>query len=233
MDGPPGPKGPVGEPGPPGVAGPPGPKGVTADVEELELAVGAAKNTVGTIVNISKTITDHQKTIERTIEKQVTVVNASHSEVLKLLVKRKELIIKDARELTEITCTKCNANAKTNDTGLCCEDCGKPEFKVPPSADCSSAGCSHTCLFSNSTCDAVGKPQAPCMFPFKYLGMEHTECISYSPFGLTKRPWCFTDTEANRGAGSKPSEWAFCDCAVAACSCPPGMTLEEDGKTCK
>jgi len=202
-------------------------------VEELELAVGAAKNTVGTIVNISKTITDHQKTIERTIEKQVTVVNASHSEVLKLLVKRKELIIKDARELTEITCTKCNANAKTNDTGLCCEDCGKPEFKVPPSADCSAAGCSHTCLFSNSTCDAVGKPQAPCMFPFKYLGMEHTECISYSPFGLTKRPWCFTDTEANRGAGSKPSEWAFCDCAVAACSCPPGMTLGEDGKTCK
>jgi len=200
-------------------------------MEELELAVGAADNGVQTMVNISKTITDRQKFIERTIEKQVLIVNTSHTDTLKLLVERKELLIQDARTLTEQTCTKCNANVKINDTGLCCEDCALPEFKVPPSEDCAAAGCSHSCVFSNATCDAVGKTRTPCMFPFKYLGMEHSECITFSPFGLTKRPWCFIDTESNRAA-SKPSEWAFCDCAVTACSCPAGMTLGKDAKTC-
>lgn len=231
MDGPPGPKGAVGFDGPHGSAGPQGPKGGTAEVGDLELAVGAAKKGMMNLTIVAKTVVDHQKTIERTIEKQTLVVNKSHSEVLRLLGERKLVVVKDAQKLIETTCTECNAKAKINDTGLCCEDCALPEFKVPASAQCAKSGCSHSCVFGNSTCNAAGRTQAPCMFPFTYLGMEHTECISYSPFGLTKRPWCFTDTESNRGS-AKPTDWAFCDCAVTTCSCPPGMALGRDAKTC-
>lgn len=170
----------------------------------------------------------HQTQVERTIEEQLSIVTNSHTDVIDLIKEKKSILIREATTLTNITCVKCSDRHKPKDKSICCDDCNKPKFKVPSVADCKSAGCSSSCVWSNSTCDATGKLLSPCMFPFKYLGVEHKECISFSPFGLTKRPWCYTDTEKNRAAmewnpgmetvQTKPSEWGFCDCTSIKCA---------------
>jgi hypothetical protein len=181
----------------------------------------------------------HQTRVERTIEEQLTLVTNSHTEVLDLIKQKKSILIREATTLTNITCVKCSERHKPKDKAICCDDCSKPKFKVPTEADCTSTGCSHSCVFSNSTCDAAGKTQAPCLFPFRYLGVEHKECVSYSPFGLTRRPWCYTDTEPNRAAMDhpeqelRPAEWGFCDCTSIRCTCPEGQKLAADKKKCE
>jgi Zn finger protein HypA/HybF involved in hydrogenase expression len=211
----------------PGMQGPPGPP---PDTEEVDLALKTTKGYIGKILNISKIIGEHQTTVERVIENQLTIVNNSHTEVLRLLGEKKSVIIREATTLTNITCTKCSAKLKTKDKDICCDDCQKPKFKVPSKPECDATGCSYGCAYSNSTCDSAGKKQPPCMIPFKYLGVEHHSCIMHSPFGLTRRPWCYVNSEANRGA--PPSDWAFCDCTAVTCICPKGQKLRSDGKTC-
>jgi hypothetical protein len=222
--------------GPQGVQGPPGPP---PDTEDLEITIQSTKGYIGKILNISKIITNHQTTVETTIENQLTIVNNSHTEVIKLLSEKKSMIIKKATKVTNITCTECSAKLKGKDKDICCEDCQKPKFKVPSQPECETLGCSYGCAYSNSTCDAAGKKQPSCMVPFTYLGVSHTECIMHSPFGLTRRPWCYVDSEANKAAtsavasgGTKMTDWAFCDCTVVTCICPPGQKLRSDGKTC-
>lgn len=179
--------------------------------------VGSTKRKIVTILNISKVIASHQTNIERTITDQVTIVNNSHSQVLKLIKQRKTEILKEATHLTNISCAKCSERVKPKDKAMCCEDCSKPQFKVPSVAECSAAGCDGTCAFGNSTCDAGGKAQPACMFPFTYLGVEHNECINHSPFGLTKRPWCYVKSRGNLAKPDMPTEWAFCDCTSVQC----------------
>jgi len=170
----------------------------------------------------------HQTKVERTIEEQLKMVTNSRTTLMELIKEKKTILIRDSKKLVNITCVKCSDRHKPKDKSICCDDCSKPKFKVPTKVECESTGCSGSCIFSNSTCDATGKPQAPCLFPFTYLGVEHKECISFSPFGLTKRPWCYTDTEKNRAAmewnpgmetvQTKPSEWGFCDCTSIKCA---------------
>jgi len=197
----------------------------------VKSAIQATKGYIGKILNISKIIGTHQTNVEKTIENQLTIVNNSHTEVLRLLKEKKSVIIRQATTVTNITCTKCSAKLKPKESEVCCEDCQKPKFKVPSKPECDTMGCSYGCAYGNSTCDAAGKQQPPCMLPFKYLGVEHHSCIMHSPFGLTRRPWCYVNSKANRGA-DKASDWAFCDCTSVQCICPPGQKLRSDGKTC-
>lgn len=179
--------------------------------------VSSSKSYILKVLNISKVITSHQTTIERTITDQMTIINNSHTEVEKLLMNRKTEIITEAKHLTNITCKKCHDTVKPKEKGICCEECTKPKFKVPTSQQCIAAGCRGKCAFGNSTCDAAGKAQPACMFPFSYLGVEHNECINHSPFGLTRRPWCYVRSENNLENKDTPVEWAFCDCTSIQC----------------
>merc|ERR1719487_278001 len=92
----PGERGPPSDPGPPGLQGIPGPPGPPPDTEEVKLAIQATKGYIGKILNISKIISEHQTRVERTIENQLTIVNNSHTEVLRLLTEKKHVIIKEA-----------------------------------------------------------------------------------------------------------------------------------------
>jgi len=180
--------------------------------------------------------------VERTITNQLTIVNNSHTEVLKLLSEKKTVIIRESTKITNITCKECSAKLdKAKDKEICCDDCQKPKFKIPSQPECETMGCSYGCAYSNSTCDAAGKKMPACMVPFKYLGVTHNECINHSPFGLTRRPWCYVNSEANKAStadvesgmpGAKLSDWAFCDCTAVTCICPAGQKLRSDGKTC-
>merc|ERR1719498_66184 len=76
----------------------------------------------------------------------------------------------------------------------CCEDCDQAKFRVPPEEECQKVGCAGSCAYQNTTCDAAGEPKEGCLFPFTYLGETHTQCVSKSDHGETKRAWCFLDT---------------------------------------
>jgi len=187
------------------------------DLGDLNSKINATKKYIEKIVNISKVLVTKQTQVEKTIEKQLTVIENSKESIIEVIKEKKDVLIKEATKITNITCVKCSERHKPKDKALCCDDCSKPKFKVPTSADCKSAGCSSSCVFSNMTCDATGKTVGSCMFPFTYLGVKHKECVNFSPFGLTRRPWCYLDTATNRDEKAAPSEWGYCDCTSIKC----------------
>lgn len=117
---------------------------------------------------------------------------------MKTLTTRKQEIIKESITITNRTCTVCTKNLKqkAKETGMCCDDCNQAKFKVPSSSECAEAGCADedgACVYALATCDSQGAILPSCKFPFTYMGTEHNKCISHSPFGMTKRPWCFVE----------------------------------------
>lgn len=176
----------------------PGPEGPPADIEPLEEQVKTLEKTVTNLQNVTNEITKHQNHFVVRINTETERVHKKHDEVLKTLTTRKHEIIKESTTITNRTCTECTAKLreKAKDTGVCCEDCNLAKFKVPTAEECAEAGCADAdgaCAYASATCDAKGNILPSCKFPFTYMGTEHNQCISHSPFGLTKRSWCFVE----------------------------------------
>jgi len=157
----------------------------------------------------------------------------SRTKDIELLIK--EMTIEVNQEVNIIAEQTCRADFSSKTPG-CCPDCKKAKFRVPPTNKCEEAGCEHSCAYVNATCDKnKEKLKSSCLSPFKYLGEEQKSCITASPFGEVKRPWCYLDTEGNAKAnaeGTEPNDIGFCDCTELRCFCPKGQRLGPDRKKC-
>jgi len=164
-------------------------------------------------------------------EQEVMIEDMSHHSDM-LIMDMTEEVTMDIEEIAEETCRADYTNKATP----CCPDCHKAEYRTPDSLECQKTGCQHSCAYLNATCDASKQIlPTPCLFPFKSHGHKFTACTKTSPFGEVERPWCVLDTAKNRKAGHKDAselEIGFCDCTKLTCVCPPGETLDKDGKKC-
>jgi len=187
---------------------------------ELESAVQKTKDQMKKIIEIMQEVSTSQQVIEKKVENTKVVQEDSSAEYLKLLEDVQGQTLEEAELVAQ---THCKASAGGQPANSCCEDCTKSHWRVPPRSQCEEAGCSHGCGYDLATCDRKGNLADPCHFPFKYGGHSHKACITDSPFGPTKHPWCKT----------KKHKVVLCDCPVLQCSCPQGSKLGDDGKTCE
>jgi len=187
------------------------------------------KKIIATVKNISANLL----IIENEFNETTMTVDERYLDVTKLFTDIKVEINQEITEIAEETC-RADFHAKASP---CCPDCQKAKYRVPPKSECSSAGCDHSCVYQNITCDAGGTRKEPCMFPFKYKGESYSTCTTHSAFGEVKRPWCFLDTQKNRealdgSAGKERRDVGFCDCTEIRCICPKGKRLADDRKSC-
>merc|ERR1719265_903402 len=203
------------------------------EITKLEITKQITQITTEMNVNITQ-ITNQVTNIEKTVVVNIEQEFNKKVEILnKQIVNVQNTVIQQTTELVHNTVIHAAGNASK-----CCDDCKKPEFRVPPVSACMKAGCQKGCAYQNSTCDGAGEEMPPCLFPVKYQGKVHDSCMSMSDHGETKRPFCFTASEANKakfepGASADHLvDWAFCDCTRIVCECPKGEKLGEDGKSC-
>jgi len=187
---------------------------------ELETAIDKTKDQMKRIIAIMQEVSFSQQVIEQRVQRTQVIQEDSSAEYVGLL---EEVKVETLQEAEFVAQQHCRASAGAQPANSCCEDCTKSHWRVPPRSQCEEAGCSHGCGYELTTCNLKGELQDPCHFPFKYGGSSHKACITESPFGKTKRPWCKT----------KKHKVVFCDCPVMKCSCPTGWKLKKDGQTCK
>ena len=90
----------------------------------------------------------------------------------------------------------------TNQWGYCNEDCPQDSnLKPPPPRRIIQAVT--TCKTTQDSKD----PDAQCQFPFKYHGVEHSQCL-FDP--QDNRAWCSTATDASGKHISGKDKWGFC-----------------------
>lgn len=210
------------EPGPPGPEGAPGPPGADGESEEIGELQGAndkSKQQMQRIIALLQEVSVSQQTLEQRIETTRVIQEDSSKEYLGLIEELKTDALEEAEHVAK---AHCEATAGAKNHNSCCEDCTKSPWRVPSKASCREAGCSHGCGYELTTCDEDGKLMDPCHFPFEHGGKSHDVCITDSPFGPTKHPWCKT----------RKGDIALCDCPVIKCSCPAGSTLDAGGRTC-
>jgi hypothetical protein len=179
-----------------------------------------AKNITEYVTKITATVTNistNLKIIEQEFNDTTVTVEERYQEITDQFKEIKIEINQEVTIVAEETCRK-DFHAKASP---CCPDCKK--FRVPPTGECKKAGCEHSCVYQNITCDAQEKPTKPCMFPFTYEGKKYSTCTTKSAFGEVTRPWCYVDSDKTA---------AFCDCTEIRCICPKGKRLDDDRKTC-
>lgn len=179
------------------------------DLLNLGNDLDKAKDQMGTIIELMTEISESQQVIEERVQTTVVIQDKSSAEYVELMDQIKVDALDEAETVAEAHCAKKGNVADGND---CCADCTKPRFRVPTAEMCRDFGCSSGCGYTLSVCDKTGKLVGPCV----------TSCTTSSKFGTSKRPACQV----------KSGRWAYCDCPTVECTCPPGVKLGEDGKTC-
>lgn len=179
-----------------------------------------------TVTNISSNL----EIVEKEFKETNITVNNRYKEINALFKDIRIEINQEIHEVVEETC-RADFHAKSSP---CCPDCKKAKYRVPPKAECTKAGCEHSCVYQNVTCDSAGEKTKPCMFPFKFKGKTYKSCTTKSAFGEVSRPWCFLDTAKNKEASSEADmeDVGFCDCTDIRCICPKGKHLDADRKNC-
>jgi len=154
------------------------------------------------VIVISKEISKEQQELEKRIKSWVTIHNSTREEHVRRV---SELRVETLEIAEEVAITKCEQLANGTKSSECCEDCAKPAHRVPTKPMCAEAGC-EDCAFFNATCHLDGKKASPCSFPFEFDGKSYSSCITLSPVGTTKRPWCKSGGDV-----------VFCDCPQVKC----------------
>jgi len=169
--------------------------------------------------------------IEKEWEETTVTVNERYLEINKVF---KEIKIEVTQEVTEISEETCRADFHAK-ASPCCPDCKKAKYRVPPKAECKKAGCEHSCVYQNVTCDSANKTLTePCAYSIDFHGLKSKKgekadklentCSTSSAYGEVTRPWCYLEGEKKRVG--------FCDCTEIRCICPKGKRLDADRKKC-
>lgn len=216
--------------GTPGGPGPIGPPGIVPELGDLPDQAENITKYVDKVTTTVNNISSNLKIVETEFEETTITVEDRYKEITALF---KEIKIEVTQEITEIAEETCRADFHSK-SSTCCPDCKNAKFRVPPKAECTNAGCEHSCVYQNITCDDAGKRTDPCMSEFTFQGKKHKTCTTSSEFGEVTRPWCFLDSEKNReGRGTTGlTERGFCDCTEIRCICPKGKRLDADRKKC-
>lgn len=205
----------VGETGPPGPPGPAGPPGPEPDLLDLSAGQAQSDDIIQEVVELTTELTIRNNDLELEQEQEVLVADERREEIYKLF---EDVHFEISQEVIEVAEETCRSDFSARATP-CCPNCTKAEYKTPPAKVCQEHGCAGQCAYKLHTCDLHGRHLRPCKFPFVFKGAEYSECLTTSPYGETKRPWCVLDVEANEGidAADGDAHIGFCDCTAVTC----------------